>query len=187
MTDYSSTYEAYLTEKDGRFLLYLDEFYLTVLFDSIGISNILKIRAIYFSTGVNKIDEIIYEGKGAMPDIIDIIGMIGGPDLCDKIIINNTIEISFLWWEDAFILADWETISKCIEGQKQIATAKQKDVLDSLTEFKNYYFKLRDNELVVFNPMNLEEFMKILDEAYEEKALKMAHYFKDAKKKWTNE
>ncbi len=164
-------FEAYLTEKEDKYLLYLDEFHFSELFKSIGFDNIQKIRVIYQHLEVDKgiTDEIIYAGIGEVPDMFDILRMTYSRDLFEKIIINENIEISFLWWDDVFILADWETIIKCIEGQKTLATKSQHEILDRLTDSQNTYFKLKNETLIVSQQMDFESLMVLLHNSYTEK------------------
>ena len=166
-----TVFEAYLTEKDDKYLLYLDEFHFSELFKSIGLDEIQKIRIIYQQIDGDKsiIDEILYAGIGEVPDILDILRIPFNRDCFEKIIINENIEITFLWWEDVFILADWETITKCIEGQKILTTKSQYGILDRLNDSPNTYFKLKNDELIVSQQINLDEVMLLLRDSYEEK------------------
>ena len=164
-------FEAYLTEQADHYLLYLDDFHFSELFKSIGLQNIHKIRIIYRQVSGDKgiTDEIIYHGIGEIPDMLDILRIPFSRDCFEKIIINDTIEISFCWWKDIFILADLETITKCIEGQKLVATVGQQEVLDRLIDSKNCYFKLKNETLIVSQEMNLGDFRLLLQGSYLEK------------------
>lgn len=164
-------FEAYLTEKDDKYLLYLDQFHLEELLISLGLENIHDIRIIYHQVGFGKsmIDEIVYDGTGEVPDISDIIGIPFNKDCFEKIIINKNIEISFYWWQDVFILADLEIVTKYIDGQKTLAREAQYEILERLPYSKNTYFKLKNEILIASQQMNLEEFKLMLRDSSLEK------------------
>ncbi|MGC3978255.1 MAG: hypothetical protein QM751_08570 [Paludibacteraceae bacterium] len=179
-------FEAYLTEKDDKYLLYLDQFHLKELLISLGLENILDIRIIYHQVGCSKrmIDEIVYDGTVEVPDISDIIGIPFNKDCFEKIIINKNIEISFYWWQDIFILADLEIVTKYIDGQKTLATKAQYEILERLPNSKNTYFKLKNETLIASQQMNLQEFNLMLPTLILEKKAELESYFEDLEDKW---
>ena len=151
---------------DNRYFLYLDEFHYSALFNSIGLKNIFKIRVIYSLQGKGTIDEIIYNGVGNVPDIIEIFALFQVKDGTPKIIINDSIDIDFPWWDDISIIADYETIIRCINGQKEVVSTGQKAILNQLTDSQNTYFKLKNDLLIQSQAMNLEEFMGMINNSY---------------------
>ena len=161
-----TTFEAYLTKKENRFLLYLDEFHFSEIFNSEGITNIYKIKLVYYDHGIIS-ERIIYEGAGKIPQFKDILNITGCKDMIDYIYINDDIEITFPFWDDIFILAGWETIIKYINGQKDIASLAKKKILNCLPNSQNIYFKLKSDILIEKRQMNLEEFYKLINDSYE--------------------
>jgi hypothetical protein len=171
-------YEAYLAKDGEHYFLYLDEFDFSTLFDSIGKEIIQNIRLIYKDIVADLIggcieDKTVFDGTGIIPDIFDIMKIAKGHDLIEKIIINNEIEISVIWWEDGYIKADWDTIVRCINGQKNDAFPLQKEILNNLHNSQNIYFKLNNKDIITSIPINMDEFMNIIMDAYLEKELKL--------------
>ena len=151
---------------NDNYFLYLDEFHYSVVINSIGINNIQKIRILYKDTRGQLIDEVIYDGHGKVPEISDIIQLFYVKQCNEKIIINDRIEIAFVWWEDMTIIADYETIVRCINGQKEVVNTAQKEILNQLTDSQNTYFKLKNDLLIQSQTMNIESFMEMLENSY---------------------
>jgi hypothetical protein len=171
-------YEAYLAKDGEQYFLYLDEFDFSTLFDSIGKDKIKNIRLVYNVivegvTGRCLQDKTVYDGTGVIPDIFDIMKIAEGNDLIEKIIINNEIEVSQIWWEDAYLKADWATIIRCINGQKNDAFPSRNKILSMLFNSQNIDFNLFNNDTVTSKQMNLDEFKNNIRDAYEMKVLKI--------------
>ena len=167
-------FEAYLTEIEKHFFLYLDDFDYSKLFDSIGKENISKIRIIYEEIGYKLIDKIIYNGLGDIPDFHAVISIAGCADFIEKILINDSTEIKFHFWDDLSILSDRQTINKIIEGQKLNADNNNIHILNQLFESEGFYYWIDNNSEIKSKKMDYDEFMSFLqNDSYPNKVNKL--------------
>ena len=166
-------FEAYLTLKENKYFLYIDEFYTSEIFNSIGKENIKIIRILHEGEFGEVIDDEAYNGVGEIPLFWDIVKIAFSFDYIIKIVINENIEIKFYWWDDLSVEADLDVILKIIEGHKKYFSEKEVSVLDQIIEDKSTYYFLDGDSKMHHKKMDCEEFINFIDNSYSNKMKKL--------------
>lgn len=158
-------FEAYLTKTEDKYLLYLDELDFTQMLKSIGRKNIREILVrdlrTFFCVSV-------FNGKGKLPTKRQALKSQNLTFDYAEIYVNDIV-ISFDYWDDGFVTADWESINKIIEGQKKVVSVFQSQILDQLKDNLDTYYFIKNDVLIQKNKMTESELKKLLMNEFERK------------------
>jgi len=99
--------------------------------------------------------------------------------LTDKIMINGSITISRIWWNEIYVVANKEVIQNVIHKHRINCKPFELEILDKLMKNPNVYLKINRDSTIESKSMSCSEFRKYMSdpELHEEKSKDIIEFY----------